>query len=249
MICHKAEQSTLSFSRQAKHIYRRIEKKPHANIGVSSPSTMAQNEAAIPAHFIAARDDPDRPPSLPAPVITLSKSVLRHIHSSDAPDIQRAADSPRVAKYMSYRFASPYTLDDAYRWVIYASSFKAPGADILPSLCICDPATGTFLGGIGVKTKEDIEAHSFELGYWLGEESWGKGIMTEACRAYVKWVFETFPNINRLEAGVFEGNDASVSVLKRSGFVLEGTRRKAAVKHGVIFDVLVFGLLREECQW
>lgn len=210
---------------------------------------MAQSETAIPAHSIAARDDPDRPSSLPPPVLTLSKSVLRRIQLSDAPDIQRAADSPRMAKYMSYRFASPYTLEDAYRLVTYATSFKAPGTDILPSLAICDPATGTVLGGIGIKTKEDVEANSFELAYWLGEASWGKGIMTEACRAYVKWLFETFPNINRLEAIVFEGNDASVSVLKRSGFVLEGTRRKAGVKHGVVFDILVFGLLREECQW
>jgi RimJ/RimL family protein N-acetyltransferase len=170
------------------------------------------------------------------------------MHPSDASAIQRAADSPAVAKHLSYRFASPYTLEEAQRWVAYARSFKPPGTDVLPSLAICDGATDTVLGGIGVKIKDDIEAGCFELGYWLGEASWGRGIMTEACRGYVKWVFETFPGVHRLEGAVFEGNDASVKVLTRAGFVLEGTRRKAGVKHGVVFDISMYGLLREECS-
>jgi RimJ/RimL family protein N-acetyltransferase len=177
-----------------------------------------------------------------------SKTHLRYMHPSDVPALQRAADSPAVAKYLSYRFASPYTLEDAERWVAYVRAFKAPGTDILPNFAICDAATDTVLGGIGVKTKEDIEAGCFEVGYWLGEESWGRGIMTEACQVYVKWVFETFPGIHRLDAGVFEGNDGSVRVLERAGFVHEGTLRKAGVKHGVVFDISMYGLLREECS-
>ncbi|KAK4034156.1 acyl-CoA N-acyltransferase [Parachaetomium inaequale] len=217
----------------------------------------SQPEEATPP--TAPRDDappqpqqeaPSASPFPPPPILTLTKSILRTIHAADAPAIQRAANSPGVAKYMSLRFPSPYTLDDAKFWVGYASAFTAPGRpDVLPSLAICDRATGTLLGGIGIKTREDIEAHSFEVGYWLGEDGWGKGVMSEACRAYVKWVFETYPAIIRLEAGVFEGNDASVKVLERSGFVYEGTRRKAGMKHGVVFDILVFGLLREECTW
>ncbi|KAK4151675.1 acyl-CoA N-acyltransferase [Chaetomidium leptoderma] len=206
---------------------------------------MSQKEATPPP--------PPPPPSadsnnLPPPIFTLSKSILRLIHASDAPALQRAADSPAVAKYMSYRFPSPYTIEEAEKWVGYATTFKVPGTDVLPSFAICDPVTNTPLGGIGIKLKEDIEVDSFEVGYWCGEASWGKGIMTEALRAYVKWVFETFPNVNRLEGEVFGGNDASIKVLERAGFVHEGTRRKAGVKHGVVFDIHVLGLLREECS-
>jgi hypothetical protein len=165
----------------------------------------------------------------------------------------RAANSPAVAKYMTYRFANPYTLEDAHRWIAFASAFKVPTTkpdgttvDVLPSMVICDPATDTCLGGIGIKTKDDIEAKGVEVGYWLGEESWGKGIMSEVLPAYVKWLFKTFPEVIRVEAGVFEGNDASVRLLKKAGFVYEGTRRKAGVKHGRVFDIMLFSLLREE---
>ncbi|KAK4128698.1 acyl-CoA N-acyltransferase [Parathielavia appendiculata] len=182
--------------------------------------------------------DPTTP--IPPPVITLTKSHLRLVHPSDAPAMTRAANSPAVAKYMTNRFASPYTIEDAYRWIAFASAFK-----VLPNMNICDPTTDTCIGGIGIKTKEDVEARCFEIGYWLGEESWGKGIMSEVVPAYVKWVFETFPEVIRLEAVVFEGNDASARLLKKAGFVHEGTRRKAGVKAGRVFDIMMFGLLRE----
>ncbi|KAL1841611.1 hypothetical protein VTJ49DRAFT_6788 [Mycothermus thermophilus] len=185
----------------------------------------------------------------PEPTLVLTKSILRPLHASDAPALQRAADSPNVARFLSYRFSSPYTLPDAFQWIVYALRFRVPGyPEVIPSLGICDPETNTFLGGIGVKTREDVEKGCLEVGYWIGEESWGKGIMTEACKEYVRWLFKVYPGVNRLEAGVFSGNDASVKVLERAGFVYEGTRRKAAVKHGEVFDIVMYGLLREECE-
>ncbi len=100
---------------------------------------------------------------------------------------------------------------------------------------------------MGIKPpRGDVVAHVLEVAYWVGEGSWGKGVATQALRAYVGWLFETFPKVTRLEGMVFEGNVGSVRVLERVGFVLEGTRRKAAVKNGVVMDVLHFGLLKEE---
>ncbi|KAL2172045.1 hypothetical protein VTG60DRAFT_415 [Thermothelomyces hinnuleus] len=196
-----------------------------------------------------ANPPPSQEDSFPPPVLTLSKCILRPIHPMDAPAIQRACNSPVMAKYMSYRFPSPYTIEDAHRWIGIASSFRVPGSpDILPSLVICDPATNEVVGSIGIKTKEDVEEFSFEIGYWIREASWGKGIMTEACRAYCKWLFEMYPKVNRLEADVFEGNHASAKVLERCGFVHEGTKRKAGTKNGRVFDIWVYGLLREECE-
>ncbi|KAK4240972.1 acyl-CoA N-acyltransferase [Achaetomium macrosporum] len=206
-------------------------------------SSQAESTAPPPPGPAAAiASDP-----VPPPIITTPKCIIRLHHPSDIAAMQRAADSPAVAKYMSYRFASPYTLEDAQRWLGFAMNFKAPGTDILTSYAICDPVINTYLGGIGVKTREDIEENTFEVGYWIGEASWGKGIMTEALRAYAKWVFRTFPNVIRLEGNTFGANEASAKVLRNAGFVYEGTRRKAAVKHGVVYDVLMFSLLREEC--
>ena len=186
--------------------------------------------------------------TLPPPTITLPNCILRPIHPSDVAALQRAADSPTVARFMSYRFPSPYTLQDAQQWIGFALAFKAPGTEVLPSLAICDAQTNTFLGGIGIKTRGDVEDHMYEVGYWLGEASWGKGIATAALRAYSRWLFETFPDVNRLEGMVFEGNEASSKVMRKAGYVYEGTRRKAAVKNGVVMDILVYGLLREECE-
>jgi RimJ/RimL family protein N-acetyltransferase len=208
-------------------------------------SSQAEATAQPPPPAPAAATASD---ALPEPIITTPKCIIRLHHPSDIPAMQRAANSPAVAKYMSYRFASPYTLEDARQFLGIAMNLKAPGTDILTSYAICDPATNTYLGGIGVKTRDDIEAGTFEVGYWIGEASWGKGIMSDALREYSKWVFRTFPHIIRLEGYTLSGNEASVKVLKNAGFVYEGTRRKAAVKHGVVYDLLMFGLLREECR-
>ncbi|KAK4105584.1 acyl-CoA N-acyltransferase [Parathielavia hyrcaniae] len=224
------------------------------------PSDQAAPKAADPP-APSSLPHPDATTPIPPQIITLTKSHLRRAHPSDAPAMAREANSPAVAKYMTLRWASPYTLNDAHRWIAYATAFRVPTTtnttttpdgnttttvEVVPSMQICDPATNTCLGSIGIKTKDDIEARCFEVAYWLGEGSWGRGIMTEVLPAYVGWLFETFPDVIRLQASVFEGNDASVRLLKTAGFVHEGTKRKAGVKGGWVFDILVFGLLREE---
>ena len=215
---------------------------------------MSQTEANPPQPVAAAAAAAAAAASSPTPfppptILTLSKCTLRNLHPADAPALQVACDSPAMAKYMSYRFKSPYTLEDAHNWVAFASTFKAPGSDVVPSLAICDPVTNVPVGGIGIKTKSDVEEFCFEIGYWTEEKVWGKGIMTEALRAYSKWVFENYPKANRLEGIVFEGNDGSAKVLERAGYVYEGTRRKAGTKNGWVFDISTYGLLREECNW
>ncbi|KAL2023228.1 hypothetical protein VTK56DRAFT_3351 [Thermocarpiscus australiensis] len=201
------------------------------------------------------QSQPHSTPTLPPPILTLPKCLIRPHHPSDAPALQRAGDSPNVARYMSTRFPQPYTLSDAHAWIDFATKTTVAPADrggnnnnnnTLLCYAICDPETNTVQGGIGLKTRDDVEAHTLEVGYWLGEDRWGRGTMTEALQAFVGWTFERFPAVRRLEAGVFGGNEASARVLAKAGFVLEGRRRKAAEKNGEVFDILVFGLLREE---
>lgn len=72
--------------------------------------------------------------------------------------------------------------------------------------------------------------------------------MTNAVKGFCRWSFETFPEVARLEAGVFEGNDASMAILKRVGFVMEGVKRSAIFKHGVLLDRHDFGLLRDDTK-
>ncbi|KXX80506.1 putative N-acetyltransferase p20 [Madurella mycetomatis] len=193
---------------------------------------------------------PQEPP-VPQPILTLRKSHIRQYHDSDVPHVQRAADSPAVARYLTESFPSPYTLSDAENWIAYALTATVPNDPLNTpvAFAICNKETDIPLGGIGMKVGYAAEGwdHILEVAYWLGEAAWGKGIMTEALGGFVGWLFGRFPRLMRLEAGVFEGNDGSVKVLETVGFMLEGKRRKQGVDRlGGWCDVLEFGLLREE---
>ncbi|MFX6949463.1 GNAT family protein, partial [Acinetobacter baumannii] len=89
------------------------------------------------------------------------------------------------------------------------------------------------IGGIGLILNSDVYIMSAEIGYWLAEPFWGQGIATEAVRQLVEYTFYYF-DIVRLYAEVFETNKASMRVLEKNGFYLEGVRRKAVFKNGLL---------------
>ena len=82
---------------------------------------------------------------------------------------------------------------------------------------------------------DDVERISAELGFWLGETVWGRGVMTDAVSAFVPWAFERF-NLQRIYAHVFERNPASARVLEKAGFSREARLRRAVIKEGQILD-------------
>lgn len=90
----------------------------------------------------------------------------------------------------------------------------------------------------------DVYFRTAELGYWLGEEHWGKGVMSKAVPPFLQWAFDTFGILVRVNAEANADNQGSASVLKKSGFVFEGRRANAAFKHGRCIDTLMFGALR-----
>ena len=98
-------------------------------------------------------------------------------------------------------------------------------------------------GGIGVELEDDVNRRSGEIGYWLGEEHWGKGIGTAAVKAMTEHAFATF-DICRLFAPVFDRNRASARVLEKAGYELEGRHRKAVLKGGVTMDELRYACVR-----
>ena len=100
-------------------------------------------------------------------------------------------------------------------------------------------------GGIGVVLQSDVERVSAELGYWLGERAWGRGVMTEAVAAFVPWAFDRY-SLTRIYAHVFEFNVASTRVLEKAGFLCEGRLRKAVIKNGQVLDELMYARIRED---
>jgi [ribosomal protein S5]-alanine N-acetyltransferase len=184
---------------------------------------------------------------LPPPILTFPHCLIRPYHQSDAIPMQRLANSPNISRYMRNLFPFPYTAADAESWLQIAT-VPHPDLATLPfrNFAICLP-DNQYCGGIGLKILGDVESRTLEIGYWIGEPYWGQGITTEAVAGFSRYVFENMPDLLRLEAGVFGGNEASRRVLTKAGYIYEGARRKAGCKNGRVFDIFLYGLLREDC--
>jgi len=168
--------------------------------------------------------------------IKLNKSTLRAWKRGDEESLVRHANSRRIWRNLRDAFPHPYTLADAKRWIEIAN--PAP-----PPLNFAIVVDGAAVGGIGLLLKEDVFRRSVEIGYWLGEEYWGRGIVTEAVRAVTDYAFATF-DICRVYAGVFEWNPGSIRVLEKAGYEFECRLKKSVTKDGETIDELIYAMIR-----
>jgi RimJ/RimL family protein N-acetyltransferase len=169
-------------------------------------------------------------------LLKLTRCSLRPWRAGDEPSLVRYANNRNVSGNLKDRFPYPYTAADAADWIERASAQT-------PATSFAIVVDGGAVGGIGVELGIDIFRRSAEIGYWLGEPFWARGIATEALRAMTDYAFEQF-DICRLEAGVFDWNPASARVLEKVGYVLEGRARLGVFKDGRIGDRLVYALVR-----
>jgi ribosomal-protein-alanine N-acetyltransferase len=164
--------------------------------------------------------------------------LIRSWRKTDLHSLVRFANNPAVARNLRDGFPSPYTLRDAEQWL---TMMACQGTESQFAVDL----HGEAIGGIGITIGQDVHHIDAELGYWLGEPWWGKGIMTGAINAFVPYVFRSFP-LERVHAHVFAWNGASSRVLEKNGFVLEGRLRKAVMKQGTIMDMMLYARLRDE---
>jgi len=162
---------------------------------------------------------------------------LRPWRRGDETALARHADNRNVWITLGDRFPSPYTLEDAKDWIAAALSQD-------PTVHFAIEVGGEAAGGIGLELQPDIWKRSAVIGFWLGEEHWGRGITTAALRVLTEHAFASF-DLCRLQAYVFEGNAASARVLEKAGYVWEARLRKAATKNGRTFDVMVYAMVRD----
>lgn len=167
----------------------------------------------------------------------LERCLLRDWRHGDERALQRHADNINVAQYLVDAFHHPYTLEHAHEWI-----GRHAGASPQTQFAIVVDAEP--VGGVGLALGKDIWRRSAEIGYWLAEPYWGRGIATEAVRAVAGYAFDTF-DIAHVWAGIFEENAASRRVLEKAGFVLEGRLRQHVTKGDVTMDDLIFGLVDE----
>jgi RimJ/RimL family protein N-acetyltransferase len=154
----------------------------------------------------------------------------------DAEALAKYADNRAVWITLRDRFPHPYTTDDAVGFLRVATT-QQPTSDF--AIATADEV----IGGIGLQRQSDVHRLTAEIGYWLGEPFWGRGIATRAVRAVTAWAFAT-TSLERLYACVFATNPASARVLSNAGYQFEGRMRRAVIKDGRVLDQLVYAALR-----
>jgi ribosomal-protein-alanine N-acetyltransferase len=170
--------------------------------------------------------------------LAVEGAQLRPWRRGDETDLARQANSRKVWMNLRDTFPHPYTSADAEQWIGFALA-ERPQTHF--AITMCDAVAG----GIGFALQSDVHRRSAEVGFWLGEEYWGRGIATAALEAVTTFALGSF-DLCRLYAFVYEWNAASMRVLEKAGYGREACLRRAVVKDGRTIDQYVYALVREE---
>lgn len=168
--------------------------------------------------------------------------ILRKWKKEDAESIAREADNPNIAANLRNTFPSPYCLKDA-QWYVN-DCISNEGINQITRVIEVD---GKAAGSIGIFIKSDVYEKSGELGYWLSEDYWRQGIVSEAVRMICREAFAAF-DIIRIFAEPFEYNAGSRGVLEKAGFTYEGTMRDGVYKNGKVHSYCSYSILRGEAD-
>jgi ribosomal-protein-alanine N-acetyltransferase len=169
--------------------------------------------------------------------LALPRCVVRSWRRSDVESLARHADNRRIWINLRDAFPHPYTKRDA-REFIRATMRRDPETFFAIAV------DGAAVGGIGFVLHPDVERVSAEIGYWLAEPFWRRGITTEALGAVTQYAIATH-HLTRVYAVPFAWNTASCRVLEKAGYVLEGRLRNSAIKDGIVTDQLQYAFIAE----
>jgi RimJ/RimL family protein N-acetyltransferase len=169
--------------------------------------------------------------------LKLKRCTIRDCRLTDAESLAKHANNRNVSINLRDRFPYPYTIEDAKKFLE-----RVVAKEGLEQI-FCIDVDGALVGTIGLHRGEDVHRLTAEFGYWIGEEFWGRGIMSEIIPAFVDYCFKEF-SLKRMFAMPHSRNPASVRVLEKAGFVLDGRLRKNVVKEGQILDSLLYAKTR-----
>lgn len=164
--------------------------------------------------------------------------TIRPWSISDLENLVKYANNWNIAKNMTDKFAFPYTENHGKAFIEFANK------DI-PIHIFAIEIAGEAVGGIGIHPKEDIHRKNAELGYWLGEPFWNKGIMSNAIKQIVNFGFQNY-DFERIFAMVFSSNTASQKVLEKNNFVLEAILKETIIKNEEYLDEWIYAIRRKD---
>lgn len=166
--------------------------------------------------------------------------ILREWEETDAERLAEIANNKKIYDNLRDYFPHPYSIDDARKYIALQRK-----SDNKLSRTFAIVVDGKVVGNIGAIFKEDIYRKNAEIGYFLDEEYWGKGIVTKAIKMLTAYVFENF-DIIRVYAEPFSRNAGSRRCLEKAGFRLEAELKCDAVKNGIIENSCIYAILKDE---
>ncbi|MBN1637722.1 MAG: GNAT family N-acetyltransferase [Ignavibacteriales bacterium] len=169
-------------------------------------------------------------------LLKFGNNSIRNYQDSDAHSLAKYANNKKIADNLRDAFPYPYNLGHAIQWLNIVKEDKIP-----THFAIADE--NGLIGGIGIILQDDVHRLNAEIGYWLGEPFWGKGIMSEAIKIFSDCVFEEFKLI-RLFARVFESNKSSIRVLEKAGYKLEAKFEKSIIKNNIIQNEYIYSKIK-----
>jgi len=162
---------------------------------------------------------------------------LREWRHSDAASLAENANNINIWNNVRDYFPHPYSEEDGNQFIELCLNKPKPATDF--AIIVDEKA----VGGIGIVLQNDVERIGGEIGYWLGEKYWNRGIMTEVVKKMVTYSFTNFP-LQKIYAPIFDFNIASQKVLQKAGFEREAILKQAAIKNGKIIDLHYYSLIK-----
>ena len=157
---------------------------------------------------------------------------LRPWRREDAGELAAIANNKKIWLNVRDLFPHPYTVTDALQWIAYTSEQNPPQNFAIEYQY-------QVAGSIGVLLKDDVYRKSIEIGYFIGEPFWGKGIATQAVALLMAHIEKSYDMV-RVSAEVFEHNKPSMRVLEKNGFILESIRIKSVYKNNQLLNDYVW---------
>lgn len=161
---------------------------------------------------------------------------LRNYRESDIDTLAALANNQLVSRYLIYTFPYPYSKKDAEYWIKQGSKENGSTTKVI---CF----NNLFVGSVGITPQVGWRDHCAEIGYWIGEEFWGKGIATRALEIMTEEAFEVH-GFKKLFAPVLGPNVASMKVLMKCGYVSEGMLKNEVAKNNRYFDIHLYAKQR-----
>jgi RimJ/RimL family protein N-acetyltransferase len=163
---------------------------------------------------------------------------VRSWRMSDLASLVANANNINIANNLRDRFPSPYTEREGRA---YLRGIRASRPETSFAIAVDEKA----VGGIGYRLQSDVDRVSAEIGYWLGEPFWGRGIVTEALAAVTKYAIDQH-GLTRVFALPFASNAASCRVLEKAGYTLEARLRRSSIKNGIVCDQFQYAFIARE---